>query len=143
MPDIFHYFTVKTSPDRLFNAVTTPDGLDKWWTKHSSGKPAINELYELNFGAGYEWQARVTKCVPEKELELEMTKALSDWLGTKVGFILDVHQDLTKVQFYHQGWPADNDHYRTSCYCWAMYLRIMKRYLEYGETVDYEQRLEA
>jgi len=30
-----------------------------------------------------------------------------------------------------------------SCYCWAMYLRIMRRYLEHGESVPYERRLDA
>ena len=143
MPDIFHYFTIKAPPDRVFNAVTTPEGLDKWWTKHSSGMPAKDELYELNFGAGYEWQGKVTKCIPEKEFEFEISQALTDWEGTKVGFKIEPSQDTTKVQFYHHGWPDDNDHFRTSCYCWAMYLRIMKRYLEYGETVAYENRLEV
>jgi hypothetical protein len=28
-----------------------------------------------------------------------------------------------------------------STYCWAMYLRILKRWLEFGEQVPYEKRL--
>jgi hypothetical protein len=46
-----------------------------------------------------------------------------------------------QVRFHHLGWPEANEHYRISCFCWAMYLRIMKRNLEYGETVPYERRL--
>ena len=34
-----------------------------------------------------------------------------------------------------------NDHYKISSYCWAMYLRILKRYVESGEEVPYENRL--
>jgi hypothetical protein len=34
-----------------------------------------------------------------------------------------------------RGWPEANGHYRTSCHCWALYLRILRRYLEFGETV--------
>jgi uncharacterized protein YndB with AHSA1/START domain len=30
-----------------------------------------------------------------------------------------------------------------SCYCWAMYLRVLRRYLEHGERVPYEGRLDA
>jgi hypothetical protein len=60
-----------------------------------------------------------------------------------VGFELEEAGGETQVRFHHLGWPAANDHYRISCYCWAMYLRILKRYLEYGELVPYEKRLEV
>ena len=51
--------------------------------------------------------------------------------------------DSTRVRFYHTGWPTENEHWRVSCYCWPMYLRIMRRNLEHGETVLYENRLDV
>ena len=51
--------------------------------------------------------------------------------------------DMTLVRFRHAGWPSENAHYFTSCYCWAMYLRILKRFVEHGETVPYESRLDV
>ena len=50
---------------------------------------------------------------------------------------------VTQVRFRHVGWPSTNDHYRISCYCWAAYLRILRRYLEHGERVPYEKRLDV
>jgi hypothetical protein len=47
------------------------------------------------------------------------------------------------VRFHHTGWPQSNDHYRISCYCWAMYLRLLKRNVERGEVVPFGQRLEV
>ncbi len=49
--------------------------------------------------------------------------------------------EVTQVRFEHTGWPVANDHYRISNYCWAMYLRLLKRYVEAGEVVPYEKRL--
>jgi hypothetical protein len=63
MPDIFHDLPIKVSPDRVLNAISTPQGLDAWWTKKSSGRPAEGEEYELWFGPQYNWRALVTKCV--------------------------------------------------------------------------------
>jgi hypothetical protein len=60
-----------------------------------------------------------------------------------VGFLLQEKDGLTQVSFHHTGWPENNEHYRISCYCWAMYLRLLKRYVEYGEVVPYEDRLEV
>jgi len=50
---------------------------------------------------------------------------------------------VTQVHFHHTGWPDADDHYRVSCYCWAMYLRLLKRYLEHDEVVPYEDRLDV
>jgi hypothetical protein len=70
-----------------------------------------------------------------------MTKADADWHGTKVGFFVNEKAAKTEVGFYHTGWHENNEHYRIPSYCWAMYLRILKRYIEYGEQVPYEKRL--
>ena len=143
MADIFHDFPIKASLDRVFQAVSTPQGLDCWWTKRSVGKPQAGTAYELFFGPGYEWRAIVTGCVPNSEFQLEIVQADSDWIGTLVGLRLEERNDATWVSFSHTGWPSANEHYRISCNCWAMYLRILRRYLEHGESVPYEQRLDA
>ena len=33
------------------------------------------------------------------------------------------------------------EHFRISSYCWAMYLRVLKRGVEFGEAVPYKDRL--
>jgi len=72
-----------------------------------------------------------------------MTEANEDWTGSRVGFILEPTSNGTLLRFHHNGWPSVNEHYRVSCHCWAMYLRILRRYLEHGEEVAYEDRLDA
>jgi len=141
MADLYHYFPINAPIDRVFECVSTPKGLDIWWGKSTTGEPAIGETYRLFFGADYNWEAVVSKFVPNKEFELTMQTSDEDWESSKVGFRLTDKNNLTEVQFYHTGWKEDNDHYRISNFCWAMYLRILKRYLEFGEEVPYEDRL--
>lgn len=143
MADIFHDFPIRASLDRVFRAISTPDGLDSWWTKRSAGKPHEGAEYELWFGAEHDWRARVTICLPDAEFELMMERAEGDWLGTSVGFRLERRAEVTWVQFHHTGWPTTNEHYRISCNCWAMYLRVLRRSLEHGEVVAYEDRLDV
>src|SRR5215831_14541634 len=144
MPEIIHEFSVKASPQSVFDMFATPVGLDKWWTKTSSGDPKVGAIYRLDFGPGYAWKARVTECAPGLAFELEMTDAHEDWLRSKVGCKLNKErQGGTRVLFYHWGWPEENEHWRTSNFCWAMYLRILRRSLDYGDTVPYDQRLEV
>ena len=74
---------------------------------------------------------------------LEIVEAMEEWLGTRVSFTLAPSARGTDVEFVHSGWPETNDHFRTSTFCWAMYLRIMKRWIEHGESVPYERRLDV
>jgi uncharacterized protein YndB with AHSA1/START domain len=141
MPDIYHSFIIHGPINKVFEGISSSQGLDNWWTKSSKGKPEAGSTYELIFGAKYIWGAAVTKCKINKELELQMTEADPDWLGTKIGFSLNSKGDLTEVDFYHIGWPENSAHYRISSYCWAMYLRILKRNIEFGEKVPFEERL--
>jgi uncharacterized protein YndB with AHSA1/START domain len=143
MADIYHNFPINTLADKVFEAISHSEGLDKWWTKSSAVNPVKNGIYSLDFGPGYLWKAEVTEYKKDKLFELKMTEADADWLGTKIGFGLVIHQGITEVSFYHTGWPQKNEHYKISSYCWAMYLRILKRYLEYGELVPYEKRLQV
>ena len=143
MFDIVHDFPIQAGATRVFEAVSTPAGLDAWWTKASSGKPAAGSEYELSFGPKYEWRARVTRCEPPSIFELKIVSAEPDWRDSLVSFELEPRGDLTWVRFAHRGWPEANEHYRGSCYCWAMYLRVLRRNLEHGELVPYERRLQV
>ena len=138
MPDILQDLPIEAPIDRVFEAVSTPAGLDAWWTHRSSGRPQVGEEYELEFGAEYDWRAKVTRSSAPSEFELELTRADADWIGTRVTFRLRARGDGTWLEFAHAGWKTANDHYRISCHCWAMYLRVLRRFLEHGETVAYE-----
>jgi uncharacterized protein YndB with AHSA1/START domain len=143
MTDILQDFPIAVSPQRVFDGVSQPALLDQWWTLRSSGQPADGARYELDFGPGYLWRAIVTTCRPGEAFALRITDADRDWTETIVGFDLSPVGAGTQVRFSHRGWPEANAHYRTTCHCWALYLRVLRRHLEYGEAVPYDRRLEV
>ena len=143
MPSILHDFQVNADVAAVFGAITTPEGLDQWWTRRSRGKAEVGAEYELWFGPDADWRARVTEVVASQRFALEMTGADGDWKGTRVGFVLEPYDTGTMVRFSHSGWRTENEHFRISSFCWAMYLRIMRRYAEAGERVDYDDRIKV
>ena len=143
MPDIFYNFPIKGSAQDVFAAISTPEGLDSWWSKTCDAEPAHDAEYKFGFGPGYDWRATTSRWSPNAEFELTLTEADGDWSGTRVGFKLKESAGVTEVSFHHLAWPQANEHYRISCFCWAMYLRLLKRYVEFGEVVPYEDRLDV
>ena len=143
MADILQDFPIDASPARVFQAISDPALIDQWWTLRSKGQPTVGATYDLDFGPTYQWRAVVTKSEPGAAFELRLTEADSDWVGSVVGFELSPNGSRTQVRFYHRGWPDANEHYRISTHCWAMYLSILRRHLEHGESVPYEKRLDV
>ena len=140
MADIFHDFQINAPSEKVFQAISTPAGLDAWWTEHSSGVPEPGSEYELWFGPECAWRAVVSQCVVDRMFEFQITSSDADWMGTRVGFSLDGSDGTTNLRFHHTGWHETHAHYRISSFCWAMYLRLLKRYIELGEVVPYEKR---
>jgi uncharacterized protein YndB with AHSA1/START domain len=143
MADILQLFPVRAAPAQVYQALATPAGLDRWWTLRSSGTPAPGESCTLDFGPGYDWRARVTRAEPGRLFELAFTQAADDWRPTILTFRLTPEGDGTLVRFGHTGWAEPSDHFQTSSHGRAMYLRLLRRHLEYGEVVPYPRRLEA
>jgi len=143
MPDILHDFPIRASAARVFEACTSPRGLDAWWTLASDGQPSLGTSYMLDFGPGYRWRALVTACESDRSFELQLTDAMPDWLGTRVRLILAERDGVTTVRFAHLGWAEASEHFRTSSFCWAMYLRLLRRFVEVGEIVPYADRLDV
>ena len=143
MPDILHDFPIMATPERVFEVLCSPAGLNVWWTLEAAGAPGVDQRYRLYFGPGYDWVGVMRRHQPAREVAWEMIEADPDWRGTVVGFRLRPEGSGTQVEFSHTGWPSLNQHYRISCFCWAMYLRILKRYIEVGDVVEYARRLEV
>ncbi len=140
MADIYHSLFIKAPINEVFYAISTPDGLDLWWSDQSTGTPGKGELYSLNFTENYQWEARVEEWENDALVTYRMTEADEDWLDTKVTFKINHSGNKIRLDFEHCGWKKANDHFRISSYCWANYLRILKRNLELGEFVPYDER---
>src|SRR5262245_10000654 len=124
MADIFHIFPIKASANKVFGAISTPQGLNSWWSETCEAVPNKNSTYKFGFGPGYDWTAVASEFEPAHLFELTFTEADADWLQTRIAFRLNEQDGVTEVRFQHLGWPEANDHYEISCFCWAMYLRL-------------------
>lgn len=142
MADIIHYFVINAHAAKIFPVISTADGLSQWWTKGSDGEAAKGKTYSLDFGPGYQWEAVVTEISPNAFFELCMIKSDDDWRDSIVRFELKEMEVATQVKFFHSGWKSDNEHFRISNYCWAMYLRLLKQNVETGLFIPYDRRLE-
>ena len=110
MVDILHKVGVKSSPDDVYEALTTLDGLAGWWTEDTKGQTDVGGVLEFRFEQGG-FDMKVLELEPAKRvLWLVTTGPRSGSAPTSTGNS-NQDGDYTTVLFKHEGWRSPS----TSC----------------------------
>ena len=128
MVDILHRVAARTSPDEMYEALATTDGITAWW---SATETIDADALRVTFDKGGV-DMKVLEHKPGKQVSWEITAGPDEWLGTTVTFDLNQEGDWTVVVFSHAGWrePVEFMHHCTSK--WGVFLLSLKSYLETG-----------
>jgi uncharacterized protein YndB with AHSA1/START domain len=137
---IYFNFIIKSDKFSVYKAVSEPKHLEKWWPLKCSGIPQIGQKYNFNFTDQYDWYAEVKSSKQWDHIHYKMTKSDADWNPTSFGFKLKEKEKGTCLNFFHEGWPELNNHFKHSSFCWAMLLNALKEYLEKGIVIPFEDR---
>jgi uncharacterized protein YndB with AHSA1/START domain len=134
MEKIFHNFGIKAPMSKVYEALTTLNGLKSWWTSDTTGNPAPGG--ELRFGFSAEMFNRMTVTASEKDKSVswKCTEGPPDWIGTTISFTFFVDQNNnTGVRFVHDKWKEANDFYGVCNYHWGLYMKSLKSFCETGK----------
>ena len=140
MYDIYHDIQINARLQEIFDAISVPQGLNAWWTVRSSGVPTIGSEYNFYFSEDYNWSAEVVSYVENASISYRLTYATNDWIDTRLNFIILPQDGYCILRFEHKEWRENSDHYRRTSYCWALYLRCLKDYVENDIIKPYNQR---
>jgi uncharacterized protein YndB with AHSA1/START domain len=132
MVDILHRIGVRSSsPDGVYQAITTRDGLAGWWADDTRGTGGLGEVLTFRFGAGG-IAMRVVELDPVGHVRWEVVEGPEEWVGTTVSWNLRQDDDYTIVLFKHEGWrePVEFMHHCSTR--WGSFLLSLKALVETG-----------
>ncbi len=133
MVDILHKVGIKSSsPDDVYNALTTIGGLCGWWTTDTQGESKLGAVLKFRFGNGG-FDMKVLELDPGKHVLWQVVDGPQEWIGTKVSFDLKQQGDWTIVLFKHQGWKEPVEFMHHCSTKWAVFLLSLKSLLETGK----------
>jgi uncharacterized protein YndB with AHSA1/START domain len=132
MVDILHRVGATTPPDKVFDALTTLDGLAAWWTTDTTGDAAPGGTIKFRFGEAGGFDMKVVDQRLNERLEWEVTDGPEEWIGTHVSFDLKQQDGYTIVLFKHAGWREPVEFMAHCSTRWATYLLSLKQLAETG-----------
>ncbi|MFE6338181.1 SRPBCC domain-containing protein [Streptomyces sp. NPDC057806] len=132
MVDILHRIGVTSSPDEVYTALTTIDGLAGWWTQDTDGDSAVGGVIRFRFVPGG-FDMKVLEAEPAERVVWEVVDGPPEWIGTHVSFELKQEDDFTIVLFRHEGWKEQVEFMHHCSTKWATYLMSLKKLVETGK----------
>jgi Activator of Hsp90 ATPase homolog 1-like protein len=133
MPDILHKVGIKSSSlHDVYNALTTVDGLSRWWTTDTKGESTIGGVIQFRFGSGG-FDMKVLALQPDTRVLWQVIDGPEEWRGTTISFDLKQDGDWTIVLFKHAGWKEPVEFMHHCSTKWAVFLLSLKSLLETGK----------
>lgn len=142
MPSIHFQTTVAGSPEDVYRALATQDGLAGHWTDQL--EVPEQEGAVARFGFGPDWQMRLELRIdalePGRRVAWTPVGGFPGWAGTSIAWDIEPAPDGgTVVHFAHSGWPeaAATAEMATSGYTWAMIIGRLAEQVAHGERAPY------
>ena len=89
MVDILHRVGVRTaSPEKVYDALTSVEGLAGWWTEETSGSGAAGGTVEFRFGDKGGFDMDVLEAVPGERVTWRVVDGPEEWVGTTIDWDL-------------------------------------------------------
>lgn len=133
MVDIVHRIGVKdSSQDKVYDALTTLEGLSGWWTGDTTGSVEPGGVIAFRFGSRGGFDMRVDELEPGARVLWEVVDGPEEWIGTTVRWEIRQDGEWTIVLFAHQGWAEPVEFMHHCSTKWATFLMSLKSLLETG-----------
>ena len=132
MVDIVHRIGATASQDEVYAALTTIDGLARWWTDDTHGDPEVGGVMRFRFGDAGGFDMKVLEARPAEHVLWEVVDGPEEWVGTQIGFELSQEDGYTIVMFRHTGWEKAVPFMYHCSTKWATFLMSLKQLVETG-----------
>lgn len=138
MADIAHKIGFKAPINKVYNALTTLDGLAGWWTENTKGEAQVNGNIVFTFtnpqgdviGA---MNFKVIGLEPNKKVHWKCMDGPGDWINTEVTFDLSEQDGQTILLFGHRKWAEQTESMAHCSMKWAVFLLSLKDFVLKGK----------
>jgi uncharacterized protein YndB with AHSA1/START domain len=134
MPEIAHLIKIRAAQDKVYQAVSTAEGIRNWWTRDAALDPNVGGAGEFGFyGHRMVIKIKVAELTAPGHVAWDVVSSTGGAFdGTTVSFDLTSEEGITPLLFAHRGFKPGANNIASATTRWGFYLLSLKRYLETG-----------
>lgn len=138
MKQILHVLDVKNSRERVYDALTTRDGLAGWWTADLDADVRVGGRINFRFGNVFHPVMEVTKLEPGRRVEWKCVGGENDWQDNRFVFTMEDRGAMTLVTFLQDyARELSDEQYGRFNFNWGYYLWSLKKLCETGKGLPF------
>jgi uncharacterized protein YndB with AHSA1/START domain len=135
-----HEVWLPAETERVFEALTTREGLDGWWGKVVNAVPRVGSVVEFDHGLGDPLRMEITSLVPNERVTwrcisefADPSNPASEWTGQTFQFdlmprenveLLGGQQSVTVLRLRVTGWASEARWYGFCNTAWGTTLNV-------------------
>jgi len=141
MPDILHRVFIKSTPERVYQAVASEKGLSSWWTSQTRFQAEVGTTAAFRFGDGRVGpDMEIVALIPEEYAEWRCVRGVPEWVNTRITFSIRPHAQGVLLLFGHRDWDKPTEFFMHCNTKWGFFLGTsLKQYLETGQGQPHPQ----
>lgn len=140
MVNIEHLQTVNVPAAKVYETLTTAEGLSEVWTSELIVHKQIGSINEFRFGSNDINKMKIEELIPNRKVVWRCIDSDPEWIDTVISFDIEEKNGKSYVTLRHMNWKEVTPFYRSCNYNWAMFLYSLKSYCEQGEGLPYQKR---
>ena len=153
MATIYHQVWINAPVSKVYDGISTAEGLSKWWAPHTSTQTDAGLVLSHSPGGEHgDVKMKVLETAKDRRVEWKIISThprrspASAWTGTHIVFeisergnpgpwlgISEELQSLTVLEFRHTGWDEDSEYFGFCNFAWGATLLMLKQWCEQGE----------
>ena len=132
MTPIKHLFHIATPINKVFEALSQPEPLSKWYTTIVNGNFKLGEIVTFEFVNFAAFKFKIISLVQDKSIHFECVE--SEWgnVGHIMRYDLDDNDGKTRVRYTYEGFLEMDDAFANMNYSSAKYLESLRQYCQKG-----------
>jgi uncharacterized protein YndB with AHSA1/START domain len=133
MNEIDHELKIDAAPERVFEALTTLEGVQGWHAPTASGSGEVGGEWVFPYADHPEFRWEIVESERPTRVAWRCTRGPGDSVGTTATFAIAPADGRTMVELRHAGWPGTHGNFRKCNTTWGVLLHHLRDYVETGQ----------
>lgn len=133
MHEIIHEIKIAATPEQVFAALTTLEGIQSWQTPLAEGTGAVGSEWVFTFTGRAEFAWEIVASDSPRNIEWRCTEGPGDSVGTTATFeIWALDEGRSLLRLTHAGWPGTHGNFHKCNTTWGVLLHHIQQFVETG-----------